>query len=158
MAMVTARPKGMSRESKISITVVDLQKRIPLKTSSIIKAAQTVLKQERIKAAQLSIVFVSDSRIRFLNKKYLNEDHATDVLSFPTKTFGGDNFEVSGEIVISTDTAFKNAKIYRVTPSREILLYVVHGILHLLGYDDHRTSDIQKMRRKEQTLMNLIPK
>ena len=66
--------------------------------------------------------------------------------------------QISGEIVISTDTAVKHAQIYHTTPYREILLYIVHGILHLLGYDDHNDSDIRKMRRKEQILMNVISK
>ena len=146
-----------------AIIAVNLQKRIPLKIQPILKAAQTILRHEGIRTGELSIVFVTDSRIKSLNKKYLNEDHPTDVLSFPTKTFGGDNFGISskkflGEIVVSTDTAVKNAGIYHTTPHREILLYVVHGILHLLGYDDQRDSDIRKIRRKEQILMNLISK
>ena len=167
MVMTSDRPPN-------NISVVNLQKRIPLKIQPILKAAQTILRHEGIRAGELSIVFVTDSRIKSLNKKYLKENYQTDVLSFPNalvgnpdkamigpptgKTFGGDNFEVSGEIIISTDTALKNARIYHVTPHREILLYVVHGILHLLGYDDRRACDIQKMRRKEQTLMNLISK
>lgn len=144
----------ISRKSKIGITVVNLQKRIPLKIQSILKAAQAVLSHEGIKAAQLSIVFVNDPRMKFLNKKYLNENHPTDVLSFDFSRHS----DPAGEIIISTDTAIKNAKIYKTTPQREILLYVVHGILHLLGYDDHSDSDIRKMRRKEELLMSLISK
>ena len=177
------------RKMPTAITVVNLQKRIPLKIQPILKAARIILRHEGIRAGELSIVFVTDSRIKSLNKKYLNENHPTDVLSFPnalvgnpdetmagppTKitalagsryggTFGGDNFgispkQISGEIIISTETAVKNARVYHTTPRREILLYVVHGILHLLGYDDQRASDIRKMRRKEQALLNLISK
>ena len=142
-----------------AITVVNLQKRIPLKIQPILKAAQTILRHEGIRAGELSIVFVTDSRIKSLSKKYLQEDHLTDVLPFGSDKFGiSFKQQVSGEIVISTDTAVKNARIYHATPHREILLYVVHGILHLLGHDDQRDSDIRKMRRKEQSLMNLISK
>ena len=146
------------RKMPTAITVVNLQKRIPLQIQSILKAAQTILHHEGIRAGELSIVFVTDSRIKSLNKKYLNEDHPTDVLSFGNDNFGINSKQVSGEIIISTDTAVKNARIYHVTPHREILLYVAHGILHLLGYDDQRDSDTRQMRRKEQTLMNLISK
>ena len=63
---------------------------------------------------------------------------------------------LAGEIVISTDTAFKNARDCHTGIEEEITLYVIHGILHLLGYDDHAPLDIQTMRRKEKELMNFL--
>ena len=170
------------RKMPTAITAVNLQKRIPLKPQVILKAAKTILRHEGIKRAELSIVFVTDARIKSLNKKYLNQNNPTDVLAFnflrhsdPAAVKRGKNLKVrrsfaslrmtevhapqiSGEIIISVDTAVKHAQIYHTTPHREILLYVVHGILHLLDYDDHRDADIRKMRRKEQILMNVISK
>lgn len=61
-----------------------------------------------------------------------------------------------GDIVISTDAVIKNARIYKTTHPQELMLYVVHGILHLLGYDDHAEKDIRRMRKKESELMGLL--
>jgi len=116
------------------------------------------LRHEAIERAELSIVFVTDARIKSLNEKYLNQNNPTDVLAFNFLTSKKNARQISGEIVISVDTAVKHAQIYHTTPYREMLLYVVHGILHLLGYDDHRDSGIRKMRCKEQALMHLISK
>lgn len=65
-----------------------------------------------------------------------------------------ENKTVSGDIMISTDAAVKNHKEFKTTVSEELTLYIVHGILHLLGYDDHSKKDILKMRKKEKELMS----
>ncbi len=90
-----------------------------------------------------------------LNKKYLKHHYTTDILTF---NLSDNKNKLVGEIIISTDEALKNAKIYKTLPRQEIILYVVHGILHLLGYDDHSPSDIKKMRAKEQELLEYVKK
>ena len=155
----------------MNITVENQQKRIPLKPQTILLAAKKILRHEKVKTVDLSIVFVLDSKIKSLNKKYLQENHPTDVLSFDFKSVSrascleGRNHQqrgtsnesrINGEIIISADTAVRNARAYQTSPQQEILLYVIHGILHLLGCDDHSPSDIQEMRRKEAELMSFL--
>ena len=149
----------------MNITVENHQKRIPLKPQTILLAAKKILRHEKVKTVDLSIVFVLDSKIKSLNKKYLQENHPTDVLSFDFKSVTRGNHEprvtnnesrINGEIIISADTALRNARAYQTSPQQEILLYVIHGILHLLGYDDHSPDDIQEMRRKEEELMSFL--
>ena len=82
--------------------------------------------------------------MRALNREYLGHDHVTDVITF------------SEEIVICPAVAKRNAKRYGNSIEREILLYVVHGILHLCGYDDHKPADIKRMRQKEQQIMDVL--
>ena len=116
----------------------------------------------------LSIVFVTDREIQTLNKKFLNRNYATDVLAFDLTERGLSYAKhkrklrrvsaVEGDIIISTDTVFRNAKIYQKSPYEEVILCVVHGILHLLGYDDHAPADIRRMREKEEQLMNYLKK
>jgi probable rRNA maturation factor len=60
---------------------------------------------------------------------------------------------IAGDIIISTDAALKNSRLYGTRLSEELALYVIHGILHLLGFDDHRPRDVEKMRKKEQELL-----
>jgi len=63
---------------------------------------------------------------------------------------------ISGEIIISTDTAQRQAASYQTTCQREILLYVIHGILHLLGFNDQSQEELKEMRRKERQWMHLL--
>lgn len=103
--------------------------------------------------AQLSAVFVTDRKIRSLNKEFLQRDCSTDVLAFD---YTVQHHKLDGEIVISATTAYKNARKFGTSSYEELILYVVHGILHLLGYDDHRAKDTKKMRAREKKLMLMI--
>jgi len=94
----------------------------------------------------LSIVFVGSKRMRAINKKYLAHDFVTDVLTF-------DLGEGGGEIIICPRVACSNAKVHRSSTEQEIILYVIHGILHLAGFDDHAPQDILQMRRMEKELL-----
>jgi len=101
-------------------------------------------------------VFVTRQRIKALNKKFLHRDYVTDVLAFDLNDNGPSKRklkEIVGDIIISTDAALKNAKVYETELAQELTLYVIHGILHLLGFDDHTHKDAQKMRKKEQELL-----
>ena len=103
------------------------------------------------------IVFVTDSQIKSLNKKFLKRRYTTDVLAFDlsSKESPARRKNIEGEIIISADTAIKNARIFQTSPHRELVLYIIHGILHLLGFDDHRPTDVKQMRKKEIELMKL---
>ena len=96
--------------------------------------------------AVLSIVFVGTKRMRAINKKYLSHDYAADVLTFD---FG----DACGEIIICPHVARVNAKAHQISTENEIIYYVIHGILHLAGFDDHRPRDILQMRRMEKELL-----
>lgn len=84
--------------------------------------------------------------MRAINKKYLKHDYITDVLTFD---FKGN----AGEIIICPHVARINAKAQQSSTEKELILYVIHGILHLAGYDDHKPKDILQMRRMEKELL-----
>jgi len=101
-----------------------------------------VLEGENKEGAGLSIALVGQGRIRELNKKYRGKNRATDVLAFP-----GDGL---GEIVICLREVKKNAKRYRSNSEKELARVLIHGILHLLGYDHEKSEQAaEKMREKE---------
>ena len=137
----------------MDISITNLQKRIPIKTARIIRVVRKILKAERVPAAQLSFVFVSNPKIRALNKKFLKRNSATDVLAFDFNKSKSD--ELNGEIIISTDQAIHNARLYKTSSQKELMLYVIHGILHLLGFDDHTSAEIKRLRRKEEELFKI---
>lgn len=102
---------------------------------------------------------MTDRRIQALNQKYLKRNHPTDVLAFDLKRITLKSRAAKnlvGEVVISTDTVLRSAKTFKTQSERELILCVIHGILHLLGFDDHRVADTKRMRQKEKELLELV--
>ncbi|TSC75431.1 MAG: putative rRNA maturation factor [Parcubacteria group bacterium Gr01-1014_30] len=114
---------------------------------SLKKVAKNVIEGEsasrRKEDASLSIALVGQGRIRELNKKYRGKNRVTDVLSFPGNGLG--------ELVICLREVKKNAKKYKSTFQRELAKVLIHGILHLLGYEhDKGETKADAMREKEE--------
>ena len=104
-----------------------------------------VAAKEGKKTGHLLYIFVSDKTILNINKKYLQHDDYTDIITFDNST--GDT--VAGEMYISVDTVQSNAKDYQVDFRNELLRVMVHGVLHLCGYKDSTTCQQQEMRTLE---------
>lgn len=97
----------------------------------------------------VSVVFIDARMCRKLNRTYLGHDYSTDVMTFPL----GDRRMLEGEIYINLDQARRQAQEYGATVGQEIARLVIHGTLHLIGYDDTRTSAARRMRKKEEEHM-----
>ena len=119
---------------------------------------RSILKSAGVNDARLAIVFVSDREIRRLNLMYRKRNRATDVLSFSMREGRRLKKDASflGDIVISTDRARKQAEKFGTSFKKEMYLYIIHGVLHLLGYDDERPSSRKKMRKKETQILNRL--
>lgn len=104
----------------------------------------TVVKQEKKKAGDISITFCSDKFLIALNKKFLNHDTLTDIITFqyPGK-------ELSGEIFISIPRVRENAKKFKASFEQELHRVMIHGILHLCGYKDKTAGKKKEMRARE---------
>jgi probable rRNA maturation factor len=105
---------------------------------------------------EIEVIFVDDPAIRKLNKAYKKRDRTTDVLSFglDAGVFGIKKLVAS--VFISLDTAKSNAEIFGTSFEEEIVLYVIHGILHLAGYDDGTTLESRRMRAEEKRIMGRV--
>ncbi|MDD3087171.1 MAG: rRNA maturation RNase YbeY [Candidatus Omnitrophica bacterium] len=134
----------------LRISIRNLQQKVSVSPEAIKKTFKQILKKEKVGAGgEIVVSFVTDPLIRKLNARYLKEDSFTDVLAFETAT----PFDKKGfyaDIIISVDTARRNSRVYKTTPSYELKLYAVHGLLHLLGYNHNLTKKNQLMRRKEE--------
>lgn len=129
------------------------------------RCCQAVLTTEKFgKDAEVSVSFVSNSEIRNLNKIHRNKDSVTDVLSFPLTSDDGavevnpeSGIVLLGDVVISLETAVKQAKNYGHSLEREVGFLTVHSMLHLLGYD-HETSQLDQriMREKEESVLEKL--
>ena len=140
----------------MKIVIKNLQKRIPVNPKRITKAVLKILSQEQIKkSGEITLCFVHDLKIKELNLKYLGKNNPTDVMSFDI-TQAKDAKKLFADIVISTDRAFDNALTFHTKPLFELYLYVIHGILHILGYDDKSKRDRLFMRKKERQILETL--
>jgi len=99
----------------------------------------------------LSVTFCDDEYIKKLNEKFRNKNKATDVLSFPIEEKG-----LLGDIIISLQTAAENAKVYSRSFSEEINTLLIHGLMHLLGFEHDTDKQYDKMNKKEIEIFKLI--
>ena len=120
----------------------------PLDFARVKDAARTVLEGEGVRASKVTIAFVDNPHIHRLNKQFLNHDEPTDVLTFPYSEPGAKVLE--GEVVIGYDIAKEYANDRGHEWHVELLLYVIHGCLHLCGYDDSDARGEREMRAKER--------
>ena len=107
---------------------------------------------------ELSVLLTDDKKIRKLNKKYRGQDRATDVLSFPQNE-GEENepdYHLMGDVVISTVTAKRQASQHGLSLEEEIVLLLIHGILHLLGFNHERSEEACHMKKKTRELFDHI--
>ncbi len=130
----------------ISVDVCNRQSALPVDDAALRRAVTTVLTGESIASATISVAVVDDPTMRELNRRYLSHDYNTDVLSFLLEESDG---QLDGEVIVSADTAIIRAEEFAWSAEDELLLYVIHGTLHLTGYDDHSDADRVSMRRKE---------
>ena len=127
------------------------------------RIAQIVLKAERVAPPyEMSLVFTDSEKVKQLNRDYRGVDEPTDVLAFYMLPQKGANSSFAlppdgvarlGEVIISYPQAVKQAKEQGHSPQRELALLVVHGILHLLGYDHEEPKEERKMRKRERELL-----
>ena len=145
------------------------------------EAVRHTLTDERVSAARISVALVDNQTIHGLNRRYLGHDTATDVLSFllectrpETEQTGetvpqqilerpdgsqaeskrrGAGKRIEGEVIVSTEMAAQSAEHFRWIPERELLLYLVHGVLHLCGYDDRSPVEQSLMRQREREIL-----
>jgi len=131
----------------IAIHITNRQKTLPLERRRTRRAVQAIVRDAGITEAQISVAVVDDSTIAKLHQEFLDDSSPTDVLSFMLEQ---SEQGMEGEVVVSADTARANAPRYRSTPEDELLRYVIHGTLHLVGYDDTTPSKRALMRKKER--------
>ena len=106
---------------------------------------------------EVNVTVVGDRAIRKLNREHRGIDKATDVLSFPMFEFGTPEVPtLLGDIVISRDTAYRQAKEYGHSPRREFCFLAAHSALHLLGYDHESETEREEMEAKQEEILNKL--
>jgi probable rRNA maturation factor len=157
------------RRARFVIDVRNEQAYLSFPAGRIRRIARAVLEAEHVAEATISVALVDNRAIHRLNRRHLQHDYATDVLSFLFESQSavpdaqgtkgaarGKGCRIDGEIVISAEMALESAARFGVTPIEELTLYLVHGLLHLCGYDDQTSPERRLMRKRERAILNLL--
>lgn len=132
----------------IKVSIATPQEIVEIDRGLMRSVARTVLEGEDEQDAEISLAFVDNPTIHALNMRYLKHDEPTDVLSFPLSESNAKT--LSGELVIGVEVARDQATERGHDIKAELALYVIHGLLHLCGYDDHDPKDAAAMRDRER--------
>jgi probable rRNA maturation factor len=135
------------------ISIASPQEKVVVDRGRLREVARTVLEGENVARPEISLAFVDNATIHALNKRYLDHDEPTDVLSFPLAEGGG---RLAGELVIGVEVAKEQAAERGHDVQAELALYVIHGLLHLCGYDDHEPAAAARMRERERHYLRLL--
>ena len=124
------------------------------------RSLKRLLRELRCEEYELSLLLVDDDQIREFNKTYLKRDRSTNVISFSMREgeFGDINPQLLGDIILSVETAYRDAATVRIDLMDEVEFLVIHGLLHLLGYEheDVAATESRQMKMREKELFSLL--
>ncbi len=138
-----------------SLEIIDDQSLHKIDHDELAKVVQQILEYEQVSAAEISIVLLDNTAIHQWNRETLNHDFPTDVITFALNdpVYSTSNSCLEGELLVSVEMAAQLAGDIGWSVENECTLYVLHGILHLLGYDDLNETDRAVMRKKEHQVL-----
>ncbi len=145
---------------RLQVDIANLQQDVPVDARRLRRVLRRVFADKGICRGRVSLALVDNQTISKLNRKYLGRQGPTDVLAFQLdeKEEAQGPPPVWGEIVVSTEEAKREARERGLPVETELLLYVIHGGLHLLGFDDSTKVRRQKMETAQQHYLNLFEK
>jgi probable rRNA maturation factor len=125
--------------------------------SRLVRLAQAILSSVGEKTADLGVMLIGDRSMRRLNRQYRKKDRTTDVLAFSMREGPGPSSVLIGDVVISVPTAAKQAGQAGRSLDEELTVLLIHGILHLCGYDHERSKrDARRMQEREQWVLRRL--
>ena len=142
----------------MEVCVTNLQHKVSIETNFIRDVVMSALRIEGYpQPPDVSVALVDDAYIRMLNREYRGVDQPTDVLAFPMEGDGGGRGAPAlGDIVISLERARDQARQFKHPIRREVALLAVHGVLHLLGYEDDTEAGASAMWSRQKRLLEQI--
>ena len=143
-----------SSDSKLVVEItIDASVSAPIDSSLVTRAARYAAVHQGFDRGEIGVRITDDETIRQINAKHLSHDYATDVISFG---YSAEDSTLQGELIASIDTARVRSTELGWAADYELALYVVHGVLHIAGLDDHDDADRAEMRRCESEVMTSL--
>ena len=141
----------------MSELVINIRQRVrPLDRKFLKRLAEEIIDELSIAKSELGLHFVSADEMARIHKQYMNIEGSTDVITFDHGSRPPDS--IHGEIFISIDDAIAQSREYNTTWQSELTRYIIHGVLHLLAYDDLDSQSRAKMKREENRLLRHLEK
>lgn len=132
-------------------------RRVTFDQARLDRLARAILSEVGEASAELGILFVGDQRMRSLNRRYRDKDRTTDVLAFAMREAPHSTASLLGDVVIAVPTALRQAKQGQRSLDEELTVLLVHGILHLCGYDHERSEkEARRMHRRERMVLRSL--
>lgn len=135
------------------VHLFDLQQDLPVDKDLIQQLVPAVISLEGQSCSEVAVYFVERKEICVLHEEFFQDPTPTDCISFPMDAEGEED-RILGEVFVCPSVAKEYAETHNLDPKRELLLYVIHGLLHLLGYDDIEDKDREQMRAAERRHMD----
>jgi probable rRNA maturation factor len=136
------------------ISIATPQEQVPVDRGRMREVARAVLEGEGVADYEISLAYVDNATIHRLNQRYLGHDEPTDVLTFPLSE--PQARRLAGEVVLGAEVARDQAASRGHDVQAELALYVIHGLLHLCGYDDATEANAAAMRERERHYLGLL--
>jgi probable rRNA maturation factor len=145
----------------VIVQIAENSENIGILIPKLKKLVKAVCTRFKLSKAVISIAIVDDTKIRKLNKQFLNQDRPTDCLSFNLSDKkwnipGGTNSAKSFELVVNAKMAVRQAKLRGHSSEAELALYITHGLLHNLGFDDSTKKQAEKMHKTEDEILQKL--
>jgi probable rRNA maturation factor len=137
--------------SQITVDISNTQPFLTVDVTRLQQLVERVMNEEEVDQASISVAIVDNATIQRINRDYLHHDWPTDVISFVLSE--ADEAELVGEVVVSAEMAVNAADELAADAGDEVALYLVHGLLHLCGYEDDRAQDTEIMRTREHAIL-----
>jgi len=144
--------RAVKKNPAASVEVIKLHPAVSVSLIELKRMIRFAIEQLKVSNAQLTFILASDKFLRRLNKKFTKRNHATDVLSFDLSSDIKKGL-LLGDIVVSVDSALKASKTLGLSFKDELIRYLIHGILHLTGYDDTTVIKKKKMWKRQEELV-----
>ncbi len=141
----------MAPTQKPLVSIISMQHNLRVPRKKIAELIAFIAKSEAVRIAEIDVAVVTSKEIARLNREYLSHAGETDVISFDLSD--GPKADINGQLVLCAEVATKQAKKMGVGVQRELLLYVAHGLLHLMGYDDTTAGEAAKMHARQEQLL-----
>ena len=145
----------MAHPDSAQVLVANVHPSLEVDQHQVRRAALEILRKEGASGARVNVVLASDAVLGDLNSRYLGREGPTDVLAFP---MGGDEYatqsaSITGEVYVSLDRAEQQALEFKVSFAQEVARLVIHGMLHLCGYDHQDAQEARLMRAREENFL-----
>ena len=154
MSKARSHPRRKSSSARLNVSVINHCRSLRVDRKLLTKAARLAARQHGLTAGRVELAVFDDKDMARLHKEYLGRRKVTDVICFDLAQ--GEPSQIRASLALGGEVARKQARLNRTSINKELALYTVHGLLHVLGYNDAKAADARRMHRREDELLQQL--